>query len=80
MTIVSSSHNLAFTATQPEHCLDCFRLIRSGETYYQSEDGTVLYPSVVLGMGAPRSWARRHLVCALSGAAGRSKLPGEVFH
>ena len=31
-------------ATEPKHCLDCFRLIRLGETYHLSGDGTVLCP------------------------------------
>ncbi len=32
----------ALIATTPEHCLDCFRLIRPGETYHQGADNTVL--------------------------------------
>jgi hypothetical protein len=38
---------LAPTATDPEHCLDCFRLIRPGEFYHQGKDGTVLCPNCV---------------------------------
>ena len=33
------------TATDPEHCLDCFRLVRPGETYHLGKDGTVLCPN-----------------------------------
>jgi hypothetical protein len=36
---------LALVATQPEHCVDCFRLIRPGETYHQGKDNTVLCPT-----------------------------------
>jgi hypothetical protein len=35
------------TAAHPEHCLDCFRLIHPGETYYLGKDGTVLCPNCV---------------------------------
>jgi hypothetical protein len=42
-----SCGSLALIATEPEHCLDCFRLIRPGETYHQGEDDTVLCPTYV---------------------------------
>jgi hypothetical protein len=47
MTQTPDSDTLALIATNPEHCLDCFRLIRPGETYHQGKDGTVLCPSCV---------------------------------
>lgn len=47
MTECSPSDTRALTATAPEHCLDCFRLIRPGETYYPGEDDTVLCPICV---------------------------------
>ena len=31
-----------FVAKEPEHCFACFRLIRPGQTYYLTIDGTVL--------------------------------------
>jgi hypothetical protein len=37
----------ALRATDPEHCLDCLRLIRPGETYHLGKDGTVLCPNCV---------------------------------
>jgi hypothetical protein len=42
-----SSITGAMTATKLEHCLDCFRLIRPGETYHLGKDGTVLCPMCV---------------------------------
>jgi hypothetical protein len=36
----------ALTATNPEHCLDRFRLIRPVEAYHQGWDGTVTLPNV----------------------------------
>ena len=47
MTRNSPGEVTALTATAPEHCFDCFRLIRPGETYYPGEDGTVLCPNCV---------------------------------
>jgi|GEM_PF-5024343 len=35
------------TATKPEHCLDCFCLIRPGETYHLGKDGTDLCPMCI---------------------------------
>ena len=44
----SRAHDIqALTATSPEHCLDCFRLIRPGETYYPGQDDAVLCPNCV---------------------------------
>ena len=37
----------ARTATERDHCLDCFRLIRPGETYHLGNDDTVLCPNCV---------------------------------
>ena len=37
MTLPYSSYTIALIATEPEHCLDCFRLIRPGETYHQGK-------------------------------------------
>ena len=34
-----------FVAEEPEHCHDCCRLIRPGQTYHQRADNTVLCPS-----------------------------------
>ena len=47
MTRALSRDTNALIATDPEHCLDCFRLIRPGETYYQGKDDTVLCPNCV---------------------------------
>jgi hypothetical protein len=33
---------LPLIAQHPEHCFECFRLIRPGETYYQTAENTVL--------------------------------------
>jgi hypothetical protein len=45
MTQDLASDTLALIATEPEHCIDCFRLIRPGETYHQGKDNTVLCPT-----------------------------------
>lgn len=34
--------SVALIATILDHCLDCYRLIRPGEKYYQGKDNTVL--------------------------------------
>jgi hypothetical protein len=36
--------SLPLIAQHPEHCFECFRLIRPGETYYQTAENTVLCP------------------------------------
>ena len=38
-------HAIAMMGAEPEHCLDCIRLIRPGETYHQGSYGTVLCPN-----------------------------------
>jgi hypothetical protein len=45
MTQDLASDALALIATDPEHCLECFRLIHPGETYHQGKDNTVLCPT-----------------------------------
>jgi hypothetical protein len=35
-------NTLPLIAQRPEHCFECFRLIRPGETYYQTAENTVL--------------------------------------
>jgi hypothetical protein len=47
MTQISAGDIPALIATNPEHCLDCFRLIRQGETYHQGKDDTVPCPNCV---------------------------------
>jgi hypothetical protein len=42
-----SGESTALIVTDPEHCLDCSRLIRPGETYYLGQDDTVLCPTGV---------------------------------
>jgi hypothetical protein len=41
MTQTLRSNTIALIATSPVHCLDCFRLIRPGETYHQHTDHKV---------------------------------------
>ena len=45
--IATDDDQSGFVAEEPDHCLDCFRLIHPGETYYPGEDDTVLYPNCV---------------------------------
>ena len=47
MTQPLSHDTIALIATEPEHCLDCFRLVRPGGTFYRGEGGTVLCPMYV---------------------------------
>lgn len=50
MTETQHEDTLALIATHPEHCLDCFRLIRPGETCHQGADSTVLCPACFSGL------------------------------
>ena len=45
MTQDDLADTLTLIASHPDHCLDCFRLIRPGEIYHQGADNTVLCPS-----------------------------------
>lgn len=45
MTETPVADTVTLVASHPEHCLDCFRLIRPGERLYQGEDYTVLCPT-----------------------------------
>ena len=50
MTLAYTSDTIAHIATAPEHCPDCFRLIRPGESYHLGTDDTVLCPMCVSGL------------------------------
>ena len=92
MTQVAASHTIALTATQPEHCLDCFRLIRPGETYHLGRDDTVLCPNCVsnllIGEDFGTVQATEHLAVDYGGALIRLRregtavivAPGEARH
>ena len=45
MIQLQSRDRLALIAPHPEHCLDCYRLIRPGDKYYQGKDSTALFPT-----------------------------------
>lgn len=45
MTQTHPADTLTLIASHPDQCLDCFRLIRPREMYYQGKDNTVLCPT-----------------------------------
>jgi hypothetical protein len=45
VVLAPAEDTLGLIASAPEHYLDCFRLIRPGERYYQGKDNTVLCPT-----------------------------------
>ena len=47
MTQTLSTDTIPRIAREPEHCLDCFCLIRPGEAYHLGKDGTVLCPMCI---------------------------------
>ena len=52
-----TENTLPLIAQQPEHCFECFRLIRPSETYYQTAENTVLCQQCVRkggSMGGPQ--------------------------
>ena len=51
---------LALIATEPEHCIDCFRLICPGETYHLGKDGTILCPNCVSNLLSGEDLHRSH--------------------
>ena len=51
MTQVSTGHILARTATNPEHRLDCFRLVRPGEACKTALDEGPCKPGQVTEKG-----------------------------
>jgi len=50
ITQTPAADTIALVASEPEHCLDCFRMIRPGETYHLGKNGTVLCPMCVSGL------------------------------
>jgi hypothetical protein len=42
--MISARHRdtLPLIVSHPEHCLDCYRLMRPGDTYYPHRDNTAL--------------------------------------
>jgi hypothetical protein len=67
-------------ATEPEHWLDCFLLIRPGETYYQGKDSTVLCPNsmsdLLIGEGFDTVQATDQVAVAMEAGYSESDVKG----
>jgi hypothetical protein len=79
MTETPADDQPGFAAEEPEHCHDCHRFIRPGQTYYLTIEQAVVFPDCV-GAAEPvrlgvRTWPGSHAkLDAIAGMLGQASI------